>query len=450
MLVNGGSKDSRRFFLLTTLFIVLFIPEFSIAQDVLTHSALMDSANALQKSGNLSAALSLYRKILKDYPDDMDAKVKLAQTMSWLGNLDSAIEIYSEVLRKDSLSYDSRLGLGLTLAWKKDYSKSLQILKSLMADYPRDTSVALAAARVALWSGNPQTTIQYTDKVLESYPNQCSALLIKATALVDCGCYSEARKIIRALTAILSDSPEVEALSQQLSQLFNNSITATYYLESYNDNNRPQNSIASMRIFHQVDKFRMVFFELQVRDFYGSRDIAGGLGGTYKFSDNLAANVGLLIGPATKAAQKLKLDMALDYRLIDGVVLSADYHYMYFPNLNVNIWSPASYFYFGSQSWILVRAYFGKSEGGSSSSYLGKINFQVNDAVTIQLSGFSGADYFKQSIQVFQQNLIASGFVAGIKWFNYAHLGIQVDYGISRWNSGLRSSSGDVLLIYRW
>ncbi|MFO0700866.1 MAG: tetratricopeptide repeat protein [Nitrospira sp.] len=94
----------------------------TVYQQILADSPTDDDtrgrlARALARDGQLEQATSLYRDILTRHPSDLDVQVGLARTLSWNKQYDSAIKQYQEVLQQNSTHQDALRGLADTLFW---------------------------------------------------------------------------------------------------------------------------------------------------------------------------------------------------------------------------------------------------------------------------------------------------------------------------------------------
>ncbi len=420
------------------------------AQNAHGTNALADSAMTLQKSGKLSQALALYKRLSIIEPHNLDVRMAMARIMSWLGERDSAIDVYESVLRKDSTSYDAILGLGLTVSWNKNYERALQILTKLAGLYPRDTTASIAVARVALWANNNRLSLRYSNMVLSAYPNQTTALMLKALALKQELKYREAESAAERLVSADPDDKAAASLLEEVRGLYANDITAYYYNESFKSPNRDPNTIAKIQYNTHLSRSIEGFFGVESRHFYDSNDYAGTLGGTCTVSDYVSVNADLLVGPSTRTAQKFEASTKLTYKIYSPFSISAGYAYMEFPSLTVNVFLASLDYYFGSESWLSAKGYLGQSQTGNSESVALRANFQLTSSLALQFGGYSGADFYNQFSETYIRNIKASGIYGTVIYFFARHYGIRLDSGLSKWSTGSNTLENAVTLTYRW
>ncbi|MCL5035009.1 MAG: YaiO family outer membrane beta-barrel protein, partial [Bacteroidetes bacterium] len=303
--------------------------------------------------------------------------------------------------------------------------------------------------RVALWSRKWRVAIRFADRVLRIYPRQTEALLIKAIALKNEGRTDDARELAKDILILAPENPEAEGLMDEMESLYERVAIVSYYHEFFSSS-KLENAIMSAQVDQSLGYRANVRLEVEYRDLYGSHDVAVLAGMKYRLSKALYSSAQLLVGPSTQTAQRISLNIEADYALLRQASVIAGYQYMKFPSLEVNILSPAVSYYFSGDSWILLKAYFSKSSIGTSNSFMGQGNVQLNKSVTIRLGGFTGADFYRQFSETYLANIRATGYFMELKYFFTDLFGIQIDTGHSRWSTGIENTDLSVSAIYRW
>ncbi|MCM8761281.1 MAG: tetratricopeptide repeat protein [Candidatus Omnitrophica bacterium] len=122
-------------------------------------------AKALLYSGDYVKAEKTLKEILAKDPDDLKAKVYLADLYSYTKRFQQSIAFYEEVLKK---SYDREVKRKLAdvLSWARDYRRSIKAYDDLLAE-TEDSKIRLQKARVLGWMREYDRSLKEYQKILE-------------------------------------------------------------------------------------------------------------------------------------------------------------------------------------------------------------------------------------------------------------------------------------------
>jgi YaiO family outer membrane protein len=413
---------------------------------------LSDSAKVLESEHNYSGAINLYRKIINEFSNTEDFKIQLAKVLGWNGEYDSSIGMYQDVLRTNPSLFDAMFGLAAVTSWKGDFASSLRIYKRLLANHPANVEVLVAISRVSLWSGQNDSAITYSEKALSFDPQQKDALLIISQAFAKELNFKSSRSY---LTRLLEVDPENETgvkLLRSIEDEYLNKAAVSFYNENFGPSNKYSNTIISIRYDKRVSYSAQFFGEIDSRRIFGSNDVAGIVGGAYRFSDSFSGTGEFLLGPKSSTAQRERGTVEANYSFLARFTATGTYQYLQFLGNSVNVLSPALTYYFSSENWLLLRAYFGKSNSGNSSaSIVARSEFGVARDLRLQLGAFHGAELYRLFSQSILTEKATGGFLSARYRFanNY---GLQADFNYTSWNSSPWnwSYAGALSLRYYW
>lgn len=165
-------------------------------------------ALAAHRSGDIAAAMSLYRRSIADDPDNIDAIFNLAALTATLGQIDDAKTLYEGILSRQPDEADTLVNLGnlMQAAGRPDDAEAYY--RRAMAADP-----TLAAARVNLGSlflnlGDYEAALNSFHAGLAIDPYLPVALNGLATALIRLGRYADAIPQLENAVAIDPNVPE--------------------------------------------------------------------------------------------------------------------------------------------------------------------------------------------------------------------------------------------------
>jgi tetratricopeptide (TPR) repeat protein len=157
--------------------------------------------------------------ILKEHPDDMDAK--RIRAIVWLEEgkpetLDAAIAELRSQLTKRPTDPVLNFQIGIGLSRKGDGDGARRQWKAAMQANPKYLEPRFALAELDLAQNMGKECVQVTDEILGMVPGDRRAKLLKARCLTSAALYLQARVL---LTALVSEAPQWQAVRVELGTL---------------------------------------------------------------------------------------------------------------------------------------------------------------------------------------------------------------------------------------
>ncbi len=414
--------------------------------------ALSDSATTLEKKHEFSGAIRVYRELIGEYSNSIGLRLRLARVLSWNGDFDSSLVVYHDILSEDPNSFEAMFGVATVTSWKHDYLGSLKLFKQLLTRYPDNVDVMVSISRVSFWDGESDSAISYSKRALALDPKQEDALLIVSQASAEKLDFESARSYLLRLMKADPDNEAGRNLLQSIRDEYLNKVTASYSGEEFGPANRYSNGTLSLRYDKTVSYSVQLFGEVDSRNTFGSKDIAGMVGGSYRFSDVFSADGDFLYGPKTSTAQREKGTIEANYSFLGSLTATGTYQYLQFLGTAVNVLSPSMSYYFTPEDWLTLSVYFGKNNsGGSSTSFLCRTDFSISDGLEMQLGAFHGTELYLLVSQFVLAESATGGFLSA-KYKLASHYALQADLNYTKWTSSPWdwSYSEGLTLQYSW
>jgi tetratricopeptide (TPR) repeat protein len=181
-------------------------------------------ANAAYQSGDLAAAIRLYRDFLKEYPDAAEIRSNLGAALVRDGQFAGAIAEYNLALRK--LPNNPQVRMNLALAYYKlgrlpEAMPHLEVLHKLQ---PLELKPALLLADCLLETNQPRQAVDVLLPLRDEYPDDHAVIYALAMALLKDNRTQDAQVL---LDRILRDGESAEsAFLMGQSELLRNDLVA--------------------------------------------------------------------------------------------------------------------------------------------------------------------------------------------------------------------------------
>ncbi|MGA3066735.1 MAG: tetratricopeptide repeat protein [Tepidisphaeraceae bacterium] len=163
---------------------------------------LLQPATRHHQAGQLAEAQNIYRQILSEQPENLDALHLLGVTEFQLGKYDTAADLIGQAIAGDPKRADFRGNLGLVLSAKGQIDQAIaqyQIALSLRPDYPEahnNLGIELAHRRQFA-----QAVEEY-QAALKLRPKYVEAMNNLGSALVELGKFTEAIQVLQKALAL--------------------------------------------------------------------------------------------------------------------------------------------------------------------------------------------------------------------------------------------------------
>ena len=109
-------------------------------------------------------------------------KKQKAYELAWNNSYEEAIVLFREILQEEPQNLDARLGLAFTYAWNKSYSQALRNFRLVLEQSPDNSEALKGMAYTALWSGQYQKALDLFAKLPQKM--QASDELIQSRGFI--------------------------------------------------------------------------------------------------------------------------------------------------------------------------------------------------------------------------------------------------------------------------
>ncbi len=155
-------------------------------------SGLMSLGGALTSTGNLSQAITAYRKAVQVDPYNKNARLNLGGYLAQTGNLKEGIEQYIKVMQIDPKSAPAHYGLGLALQRAGQRDEAIKLYRRALDLDARSVIAYNLLGHALKDSGKRQEAIAQYRKAIEIDPKSADSHLNLGMALANPGNATEA------------------------------------------------------------------------------------------------------------------------------------------------------------------------------------------------------------------------------------------------------------------
>jgi tetratricopeptide (TPR) repeat protein len=185
------------------------------------------AANIFYQEKDLDSAILFYEKMLRNFPEKGDVKLKLADIYSENGRYEKADGIYKEFERKYGSNEATTLSIIKNLLNEKDYRGAEEKVKGLLANSPDEILYNGILAEVYRNSGEKEKAIDVYNKLLEKNPGNPQTLISLCDFLLNDKQYEFIFPVLKKI--VLNDS-----ISREIKiSLFSKIISDTSLIRSY-------------------------------------------------------------------------------------------------------------------------------------------------------------------------------------------------------------------------
>ncbi len=173
-----------------------------------TSAALLALGGALTSTGNLSEAITAYRKAIQVDPYNKNARMNLAGLLSQMGKPQEAVHQYVRAICIDPKSVPAHYGLGLALQRAGRHDDAIKLYRRAIEIDPRSVIAYNLLGHALKESGKLQKAIQQYRKAIEIDPKSADSHHNLGMALANSGNASDAIKEYRKALAV---NPELQS-----------------------------------------------------------------------------------------------------------------------------------------------------------------------------------------------------------------------------------------------
>lgn len=169
-------------------------------------SKMLDALEALLEQEDLDGAVGLCHDILEVSPQNIEARVYLADIAYEDGDFQSVIELGQEVLKLDEHNDEMRLMMAEAFLADDQLEEALELCDALLRRNPNNLEARFTLAEVLLEMGGAKEAAELYESIVDEQPDNAAALLGLGVALYE---VCEFELSVQALEEALECDPEL-------------------------------------------------------------------------------------------------------------------------------------------------------------------------------------------------------------------------------------------------
>lgn len=143
-------------------------------------------ARAWERNAEYGPAITAYRKILAEHPEDDEVNGALARLLARDGQLEQASSLYRDILTRHPADVDVQLGLARVRSWQKQFPAAIRLYEAVLQQDGENRDALRGFADTLFWSGATQEALVHYSRLAQLTGDQESATRVKAmTALME-------------------------------------------------------------------------------------------------------------------------------------------------------------------------------------------------------------------------------------------------------------------------
>lgn len=233
-----------------------------LSRDAFDVEARISLADLLSWSGDLAGSLAEFQRVIELEPGNAEVLAKMARVYYWKGDLENAEIKFRAALGIDPGKKETRIGLAEVLVWMKKYPEAIDILSKEMEDGVAGPEKALYG-RALLYSGRYDTAAGIFRQILEQAPSDLEARALLAESYAYSGDYKKAASLYREILGEKEDLKVKEKLADVLSWDRQYEISAELYGEILDAGYNVRVHLQKARVLGWARRYREAVLEYE-------------------------------------------------------------------------------------------------------------------------------------------------------------------------------------------
>jgi YaiO family outer membrane protein len=139
-----------------------------------------------EQKGEYGQAITAYRQILEEFPNDDETRGTLARTLARDGQFEQAASLYRDILTRHPSDLDVQIGLARVRAWQKQYGSAIHLFQEVLRQDSANREALRGFADTLYWSGATQEAlVQYRRVYQVTGENAIAARIRDVAAALD-------------------------------------------------------------------------------------------------------------------------------------------------------------------------------------------------------------------------------------------------------------------------
>lgn len=139
-------------------------------EDIPDWKARLELAKLLTYAKRYPEAIQAYKKVLKEKPELMEAKIGMAKAYLWSGNNTEAMNLFESFPQKQ-LDDQARLAMADLYITMKAYANAETIFTDYLKTHPNDHKTRLKLAQVLSWMKRYDASISHYQLLIHALPD---------------------------------------------------------------------------------------------------------------------------------------------------------------------------------------------------------------------------------------------------------------------------------------
>ena len=133
------------------------------------------SAQSLIAHQEFAAARTLYERLLKRDPQNLEYQMWIARLSGWLKEYATSIQTYDRVLEQEPRNVEAMVGKAYVEMWQHHYTEAGELLARAEQHSPEDPDVQVAMARMRHYQGQERAAKEHVARALQLDPDNGEA-----------------------------------------------------------------------------------------------------------------------------------------------------------------------------------------------------------------------------------------------------------------------------------
>ena len=355
----------------------------------------------LQQAGRYREAIASFEKALRVLPNNLDARVQLAQTLSWNRDYQRAEEEYWKVLGQQPDHFDARFGLAQTLAWQKNYGDAMREFQILLIRHPDNSEILRGIGEIYFWKQEYLQAAEYLERAVAAEPKSAAAHLNLADTYYHLQEWKQAHEQYQIVVNLApSQTRALDQLRHTLVLTNTNQLNLSGFLELFSQEERTPHYALTAEYQRQLNKSIRLKGRLGfIRKRFDKRTFEDGSVGTglmIRLAPKSVFSVNLNVAPTADVIPQVDFSSEFLQGALSRTQISVAYRLMDFDEVTVNIISPGLIYYFPGEAWAMLRAYGAFSEGADRTDALfGRFTYSFSRVISAWIGFTEGNEIIR-------------------------------------------------------
>ncbi len=323
------------------------------------------SARDLIAHQEFTAARSLYERLLKRDPQNLEYQIWIARLSAWLKEYATSIETYDRVLEREPRNTEALVGKAYTEMWQHHYAEAGELLSRAEKQSPEDPDVQVALARMRHYQGQERAAKEHVSRALKLDP----------------------------------DNVEAKQLGGEVDVPRPIEVRVGFAQDRFSFTNASNMGLVSVGYIGESNRITLQYEEWSR---FEERTRRAQLNFTRKLSGGWWLRIGATAGPGALTIPRQEYTGGFSRTLPRRFVLDTDYRMLRFRAADVHVLSPAVTYYFAKPAWVTATFYqawtgwrTGSASGLATHSWVGQYYRQVAKRVLLHAGYARGSENFQ-------------------------------------------------------